>query len=1001
MQKAFCWLIGCVWPCLPIFDLHYSNFSLHFVTIMIVRPILFFTWFLAIGLCGISGLRAQTYVTRKDASVMNSSLGCYQLSPSKNWVAGAVWNKSKMSLKNSFHKAFMLYFDNDDAGADGVGFVLHRDSRGLATDPVGGYIGYQNITPSFVVEFDIYYNSNLLQDTKVSAGNEDHIDLLKNGDPYSWPTLLSGGAVSCLPNNGNIEDGKCHNVEVDWDASQKVITVYFDGYKRVSQGIDLITDIFSGQDSVYWGFTGGTGGQKTNHYMCEGNLKFTVSDTCIYSGDTIKIGTSNNTSAYWYPQQNISCSYCASPKVWPTSTTKYHTEISNSVCTVRDTITVQVTTKDYVSKHKVFLPNDTIYCKYPVQISPKYSFNYTLWDNNSTTVPRKITAPGTYWLTAADGSFCPKIRDSIVIGTDSVPKFKITGDTIICDKDSSYISVAEIHGYSITWKDGSKAKSRWLKTAKIYTVYASSKCTTDSIRIKPIRLETPNLLLTPDTQICGNAFQVKIPRQTQVSYLWENGDTTLNRLLPNQGNYILYAAGYCGKDTAPIKISTIPIPGIQLACDTLLCGKDTCHAHAVSNTGSLKWSTGETTKDVVLQKNQKYWVVSKNQCGKDSLIISTRRIEFPKVTLPADTTFCNGPALYGPPRQKGTTQFWENGDTNLVRLIANSGYYKITISNACGFDSLTRHVTISQVPKLQVQADAIVCKGSTAFATLINPPVSWLWSTGDKTTSTDISKGGWFWVVSKNTCGQDSVSFLVTLKPKPQIALATDTIACTNPVSIGISPQNGTSYHWSDGTAGSTRLIQNPGTYRLIADNGCPDSASINVQFDQIPTLVMGPDTFVCTGAEVTLKDNIATGSSTYLWKDGDRAMPRVIHKPGLYELSKTNTCGTATDQVYVADSCNYCLLWVPNAFNPGDGSVANPSFRAVLSCRPLEFRLIIYNRWGENMFESANPKQGWDGTFMGKRVPSGVYVAMVTALVPDGNINVRKSERTSITILD
>lgn len=66
-----------------------------------------------------------------------------------------------------------------------------------------------------------------------------------------------------------------------------------------------------------------------------------------------------------------------------------------------------------------------------------------------------------------------------------------------------------------------------------------------------------------------------------------------------------------------------------------------------------------------------------------------------------------------------------------------------------------------------------------------------------------------------------------------------------------------------------------------------------------------------------------------------------------------------------------------PNAFTPnGDG--ANDVFRPIYPCEVVASRLRIYSRWGEKIFETNNPNQGWDGKYNNLDAPSDVYIWQV-----------------------
>ena len=70
-------------------------------------------------------------------------------------------------------------------------------------------------------------------------------------------------------------------------------------------------------------------------------------------------------------------------------------------------------------------------------------------------------------------------------------------------------------------------------------------------------------------------------------------------------------------------------------------------------------------------------------------------------------------------------------------------------------------------------------------------------------------------------------------------------------------------------------------------------------------------------------------------------------------------------------------LFYVPNSFTPnGDGQ--NDSFIPVLTAgydRSQGYEFNIFNRWGELVFSSVSPGEGWDGTFNNQMVQNGAYI--------------------------
>jgi gliding motility-associated-like protein len=69
-------------------------------------------------------------------------------------------------------------------------------------------------------------------------------------------------------------------------------------------------------------------------------------------------------------------------------------------------------------------------------------------------------------------------------------------------------------------------------------------------------------------------------------------------------------------------------------------------------------------------------------------------------------------------------------------------------------------------------------------------------------------------------------------------------------------------------------------------------------------------------------------------------------------------------------------IVWIPNAFTP-DGNGLNDLYE-IFTASIKEFHILIYDRWGEKIFESTDPKISWDGTFKGKTCQMDAYIYMI-----------------------
>ncbi len=198
----------------------------------------------------INSLNAQQYTINGNAS--QEACNAYTLTQAINTQSGSVWNNNKINLTQSFDFKFDVFLGNSDAGADGIVFVLQPISTVVGSS--GGGLGYDGITPAVGVTIDTWQN------TTNNDPIYDHIAIQLNGDLNHNTLNNIAGPVTALSGNDNIEDGNWHSLRVQWDAPTKTMLTYMDGVLRLSAVKDFVTDVFSGNPLVYWGFTGSTGG---------------------------------------------------------------------------------------------------------------------------------------------------------------------------------------------------------------------------------------------------------------------------------------------------------------------------------------------------------------------------------------------------------------------------------------------------------------------------------------------------------------------------------------------------------------------------------------------------------------------------------------------------------------------------------------------------------------------------------------------------------------------
>ena len=197
-----------------------------------------------------------------NGNAYRNSCNCYTLTDSATFLSGSVWNNNRIDLTTSFDYSFIVYLGcGNQPGADGMAFVLQPISTSVGG--AGGSMGVGGINPSMAVTLDTYQN--------VGGDNDpafDHIAIQLNGDVLHNSANTISATVPASATSDNIEDCNNHILRVNWNATTKVITVYFDGQQRVNANYDLVQNVFNGSPLVFWGFTGATGGEFNVQRFC-------------------------------------------------------------------------------------------------------------------------------------------------------------------------------------------------------------------------------------------------------------------------------------------------------------------------------------------------------------------------------------------------------------------------------------------------------------------------------------------------------------------------------------------------------------------------------------------------------------------------------------------------------------------------------------------------------------------------------------------------------------
>lgn len=300
--------------------------------------------------------------------------------------------------------------------------------------------------------------------------------------------------------------------------------------------------------------------------------------------------------------------------------------------------------------------------------------------------------------------------------------------------------------------------------------------------------------------------------------------------------------------------------------------------------------------------------------------------------------------------------------------------------------TLTQNITPNTTPAFTPLVP--ICTGSAApvLPTTSNNGISGTWSPA---TVNNTATGTY--VFTPNAAGPCAVPVTVTQTVLTPTVPAFTPLApiCTGDAAplLNNTSLNGITGTWSPSTVSNTAS----GVYTFTADpNQCAVGVTtLSLTVNPLPTVFAGNDTTVFALHPFILH---AHGATTYTWSPASLITANansdhptaVISSPQLFTVTAIDANGCKNSdavQVNVPDRGTY---HIPNSFSPnGDG--LNEVFHAIPDGIAVTAYFNVWNRWGQLIFSTTDLRKGWDGTFEGKKQPSGSYVWSVKGVSTSG----------------
>ncbi len=674
--------------------------------------------------------------------------------------------------------------------------------------------------------------------------------------------------------------------------------------------------------------------------------------------------------------------------------------------------------------------------------------------NGFTASSQQISAnqTGTYIVNVSDGASCQG-SDTVNITLLSAPSVNLGPDIQLCTNDPFPFLDAGNTGATYQWYynglllPGEINQLIFPDTAGSYVVAVDLGGGCLGYDTVTITVNSQLVITLPtDQTLCSNdPLPVLDAGLAGATYQWSLGGIPISGAT-NQTYPVTGAGTYSVLVTSPTNctgtdsynLTIIPAPSVSIATsDTVYCYGDPVDLLDAGNAGAtFQWQlngtniSGATNQTFTPTQSGLYSVNVSNGGLCDAAGSVNIFIDQQLQVSVNDLTYCQGATgnqLTANTSNVGITYQWNfnggqiAGATNSTYTPSQGGgQYSVTITTtsvaACSITSNIANVT--EVPNPQPSLSNVnACDGAqvttlnanatgntyqwslngNAISGATNPSYTPTLSVGANTYSvvvTNTSSG-------VNCTGTAQMTYTVNANPTVYIS---DVNQCDNGQAVSLDAGVGaTSYQWSTNANTQSISVSASGTYTVtITDaNGCTGTASPTVTLNARPQPAIvdgngeGNEVFFCDNPPYPVLSSGINNAAAWSWSlDGTllnwNEATLEVSEPGIYSVLVTDANGcTNTDEITVIQ--NGCEVVVPNVFTPnGDG------FNQVFFIENLDDfktrKLVIYNRWGKEVF-SANP---YDNKWDGGDVSSGTYYWVLEY----ANENISETKHGIVTII-
>lgn len=594
-------------------------------------------------------------------------------------------------------------------------------------------------------------------------------------------------------------------------------------------------------------------------------------------------------------------------------------------------------------------------------------------------------------------------KDTVVLNILQIPQpVIVASSSTLCVGQSANLSYSlsnsSVAGTTTnTWlPSGSTSAGISVNTTNIYTVQVSNSCGvgTNTVEVSVIPNPTVSITTSGPTQFCAGGNVILTANSSEGNYQWSTGVSSSTISVSTTTTVVVTTTNSCTSAQATQTIDVIPLPTVTVSPNSIgICSGGSALLQANTNTVvTYTWSTGANSNAITVNTAGVYTVTVSNNCGNaNGTATVTNTGSTPAIFASASPTIlCSGQSSTLSLSGSSGTYAWSDGASTPTTVVSSPGVYTATVTNACGSGTTSISISSLITPTISVSSsNTVSCNSQPVIITANSNENNYNWSTGATTNTVSLSSGGIYSVSVSNACGTANATVNVSQQNSPVLNLSSSSVSvCPNETATLTVIGGDVPYTWSNSSSTGSVVTTNGGTVTVSSSNICGTTTqSIAVVVNPINASFTASS---INGVKPLVVDfvNNSSGATTYSWNfgNGNSANSQTVSSQtytnsGAYTVYLTVSNGVCTDIDSLVITVNENEPWIiiPNVFTPNGDSV-NDVFKVTGFFHIKDFNCVIFDRWGLQMFEWSDIKEGWDGKKDGKAVPDGTYFYIINA---------------------